>query len=142
MKNKFSIGDRVKVVKKVTAPSKDFCNSWVTPMDESIGKTYTVEFVGKGGISFKEIRWSFPPSSLVKVGFSNFDEVIKYMKCGGYVLAELLENDFVYYRIKKGILEVNDFFINYEWVKSFYDITEIQRGRVTDIHRFTKRKYS
>jgi hypothetical protein len=139
---KFNVGDKVKIVKEVTALTSDFQNVWVTRMSENIGRVVTVRYVNFMGIYFHEISLGYPPASLVKVGFSSFDEVIKYMKCGGYVLAELFKDGPVCYRIKKGILEVNDKELSPEWKKSFYDIYDLQRGRITDISRFTKQKYA
>lgn len=139
---KFNVGDRVKIVKMVTARTPDFQNSWVTSMSENIGKIVTIKRVQDSGIYFNEIVLGYPPASLVKVGFSSFDEVIKYMKCGGYVIAELLGNDFVCYRIKKGVLELNNKEVSHEWSKSLYTVSDLQGGGITDIARFTKRKYS
>lgn len=139
---KFNVGDRVKIVKEVTDRTPDFQNSWVEGMSENIGKIVTIRKVHYSGVYFNEMLLGYPPASLVKVGFSSFDELIKYMKQGGYVLAELLENDVVCYRIRKGRLEINSSSVSYEWDKSFYNIIDLQTGRLTDLSKFTKRKYA
>lgn len=138
----FKVGDKVKIVKKVTERTPDFQNSWIDRMDNRIGSVVTVRRISYDGVYFNEIPLGYPPASLVKTGFSSFDEVISYMKRGGYVIAKWLGDDFTCYRIKKGILEINDKKVPHEWFKSLYDISDLQRGRMTDISKFTKRKYS
>lgn len=139
---KFNVGDRVKIVKIVTAKTPDFQNVWILGMSENIGKIVTIKRVHYTGIHFHEISLGYPPASLVKVGFSSFDEVVKYMKCGGYVLAELLDNDVVCYRIRKGVLEINNKNLSAIWSRSIYSIIDLQEGRVTNISNFIKRKYA
>ncbi len=139
---KFNVGDRVKVVKKVTGQTPDFQNYWVAGMSKNIGKIVTIEKVHYTGIYFNEIPLGYPPASLVKVGFSSFYEVVRYMKCGGYVLAELIENARVCYRIRKGVLEINHAHLTAEWERSYYNIADLQKGRITDLYKFTKRKYA
>ena len=73
----FKIGDRVKVVKKVTERTEDFQNCWAKEMDEHIGKTFTIESISNYGISFSEnANYSFPPASLELSSYSeNANEV-------------------------------------------------------------------
>ena len=135
--NNFKVGDKVKIVKKVTERSDDFQNSWVDDMDVTIGQTVSINRIGRKGIYFNEVAYGYPPASLVKIGFDSLDEVVTYMKRGGYVVATR-----VCYRIKKGILEVNNKKLSYKWHESQYNISDIQKGRVTNVSDFTKRKYS
>lgn len=142
MSIKFKVGDKVKIVKKVTERSDDFQNSWTDPMDNKIDSVVTVQRISYSGVYFNEIPLGYPPASLVKVGFSSFDEVISYMKRGGYVLTTLLDTDTVCYRIRNGNLEINSPNLRDDWGLSSYDIQDIKRGSVTDLELFTKRKYS
>lgn len=138
----FKVGDKVKIVKKVTERTPDFQNSWTDAMDDKIGSIVTVRRIIYSGVYFNEIPLGYPPASLVKIGFSSFDEVINYMKRGGYVLAELLDNIPVCYRIRNGNLEINTPNLKDDWVLSFYNIQDIKKGSVTKLELFTKRKYS
>lgn len=139
---KFNVGDRVKIVKMVTDRTLDSQNAWVPEMSENIGRIVTIKRVNYSGIYFNEITKGYPPASLVKVGFSSFDEVIKYMKRGGYVLAELRSNTYVCYRIKKGVLEINYSDLSRIWNRSSYNITDLQKGNIADVSLFIKRKYA
>lgn len=59
---KFKVGDKVKVAKKVDANN---C-SWLPKMDEYIGQIFVINFITSyGNFGFKNVRWVFPPQSLV-----------------------------------------------------------------------------
>lgn len=142
MSIKFKIGDKVKIIKKVTERTPDFQNSWVDDMDEKIGASGGIYRISPQGVRITDLPYFYPPSSLVKVGFSSFDEVVNYMKRGGYVSATLFPTHTVCYRIRNGNLEVNSPNLSIDWSLSAYNIQDIKRGSVTNLKLFTKRKYS
>lgn len=138
----FKVGDKVKIIKKITERTPDFQNSWTDAMDDKIGSIVTVQRISSKGVYFNEIPLGYPPASLVKVGFSSFDEVVNYMRRGGYVLTTFFFTDIICYRIRNGNLEMNSPDLNDDWSLSAYDIQDIKRGSVTDLELFTKWKYS
>ncbi len=69
---KFKVGDKVKVVRKYVA---DNCG-WVSSMDKSIGKEFTIgRITPLGNYEFEETCWSFPPESLELVPPITIDEI-------------------------------------------------------------------
>lgn len=68
--NNFKVGDKVRVVKKVTQED-GWYNSWTNTMDTYVGKEYVVIDVGFNGIGvgvglniYEVSSYHFPPSSL------------------------------------------------------------------------------
>lgn len=112
-------------------------------MDECIGTTGTIACISTEGINLKESIWSFPPKSLVKVGFSSSLEMINYMKRGGHVVALTYKSEHgAYYRIKNGVLEISFIILPDMWSKSIGTIEKIQANQFYDISLYAKRKYS
>ena len=136
MSKSFQVGDKVKIVKKVTERTPDFNNSWVHQMDAEIGSIRTISRITEYGIKFSDSGFYYPPKSLVKVGFSDFDEVHSYLKRGGYVVSKA-----VCYRLKNGVLEINNLTLTSDWLKSYFSIKELLLGKVVLVTELTKRKY-
>lgn len=136
-KSKFQVGDVVKIVKKITERSPDFQNSWIEDMDEKIGSIQTIRLISQSGIYFEDITCGYPPKSLVKIGFSDFDEVYDYLKRGGYIISRSC----ICYRLKNGVLEINAPRCNDKWRPSNYNIRDLVTGHIADISQITKRKY-
>jgi len=62
------VGDKVKVLFKVSDRARGWRNSWVPEMDEAIGKIFTIDnFHGAVGIYLKECFHLFPFFCLEKV---------------------------------------------------------------------------
>lgn len=74
---KFKIGDKVKVVKKV---STNNCG-WVSrQMDKYIGEIFIIDYITpQGNCKLKKIRWIFPPQSLNKCIAKNIQLLFDFM---------------------------------------------------------------
>lgn len=62
-------GDKVRVLRKATSHELGWCNSWVEPMDDMVGKEATVDFVSKAGVGirFKGMSYHYPWFVLEKI---------------------------------------------------------------------------
>ena len=64
----FSVGDKVKVVRKVCERTEGaWDNAWVDDMDLSVGEVFTISEISHDGVVFEECCYSYPLSCLEKV---------------------------------------------------------------------------
>lgn len=74
----FKIGDEVKVVKK--PEGQDWPNNWVPDMDDNIGESGIIEFIGMLGISIRGLGYNYPFFVLEKVNKENIMKTKVYCK--------------------------------------------------------------
>lgn len=54
------VGSKVKMTRKAESHETDWDNSWTSYMSEQVGEILTIDYIGGGGIMFKEIHCIYP----------------------------------------------------------------------------------
>jgi len=116
----FKIGDKVKIVKKVTERTEDFDNRWIDDMDTFIGIIGTVENIHPTkGIAIKESNYNFPSASLALVKeeveekvqeqmnykFDSLNSLLYYLADGNMILDS---TRYCLYKIDNNVLKYKD----------------------------------
>ena len=71
----FEVGDRVLVTRKLCDREDDHDCCWVSPMDDMVGKEYTIEHISERG-NYKLDGFYFPPGVLRRVNKSHVARIL------------------------------------------------------------------